>query len=71
LKPSRASAPSAANGPEIDVENPMRTWSTGFAVKAGAASASAHAARVCRNIGIAVSPGQKIGGRTAAAKAQV
>jgi hypothetical protein len=34
-------------------------------------SASAHAARVSRNVGIAVSPGQKIGDRTAAANSRV
>ena len=58
-------------GITIKVENPTRTWSTGFADKAGAASARAQAARVSRNVGITVSPGQKIGGRAAATQAQV
>jgi len=43
LKPSRASAPSAANGPEIDVEKPTRTWSTGLAAS-GVVRANAQAA---------------------------
>ena len=71
LKPSRASAPSAANGPEIDVEKPTRTCSTGLAASGVTSVDRAQAVAMEAMLRLIITANLQEGGTAGARDAQV